>query len=48
MQLFARPDERGNECDNERISSNVDPAGDDDVDILIRPNGPIVVDYSNP
>jgi hypothetical protein len=38
-------DEGGEEWDFGRISGHKDPAGDDDVDILIRPNGEIVVDY---
>jgi beta-lactamase superfamily II metal-dependent hydrolase len=41
-------DEGSEEWEYGRVPGNVDPAGDDDVDILIRPNGSIVVDYRNP
>ena len=41
-------DEGGNEWDNERIPGNVDQAGDDDVDVLIRADGSVVVEYKMP
>jgi competence protein ComEC len=41
-------DEGGTEWDHGRINGNTDPAGDDDVDILIRSTGEIIVEYRNP
>jgi competence protein ComEC len=38
-------DEGGKEWDEGRIIGHVDKRGDDDIDILIRPNGEIVVEY---
>lgn len=40
-------DEGGAEWDFGRIPGHKDKAGDDDVDILIRPDGEIVVEYRN-
>ncbi len=41
-------DEGTEEWDHGRQPGHSDPARDDDVDILIRPNGEIVVSYRNP
>jgi beta-lactamase superfamily II metal-dependent hydrolase len=41
-------DEGDGEWAHGRIIGNTDPAGDDDVDILIRPNGEVVVEYRTP
>ena len=41
-------DEGANEWDNERIPGNVDPAGDDDVDVLIKADGTVQVEYRMP
>lgn len=41
-------DEGSKEWDGLRIPGNIDPSGDDDVDILIRNNGEIEVEYRNP
>lgn len=38
-------DEGGKEWDEGRIIGHIDKRGDDDIDILIRPNGEIVVEY---
>jgi competence protein ComEC len=49
MFRIDRGDDEGvEEWDYGRVPGNVDPAGDDDVDILIRPDGSIVVEYRNP
>ena len=36
------------EGDHGQVANQTDPAGDDDVDILIRPSGEVVVEYRNP
>jgi len=36
------------EWDHGRVQGQTDPAGDDDVDILIRPSGEVVVEYRGP
>ena len=41
-------DEGGKEWGHGRIAGHKDQAGDDDVDILIRPDGEIVVEYRHP
>ncbi len=40
-------DESVKESDFRRISNHKDKAGDDDIDILIRPNSEIVVEYKD-
>ena len=40
-------DEGDPEWDHGRVRNQSDPRGDDDVDVLLRGNGTIVVEYRN-
>ena len=41
-------DEGGTEWNHGRVAGQTEPVGDDDVDILIRPSGEVVVEYREP